>query len=368
MDDATPIRSGQFRDENSEAYEKLALLGFDAVPSLLEHMKDDRLTRGMMQGFNNFPSWNLRVEDRVGELLEHLAAEEFARGDDRKTVDGGWLRQQQGYPIKKSVVEKWWAAAQKVGEEPYLLSKLWPPKDADERINRHALLVLRNKYPKQIARLFKAEWEKGPKGHVTTLADCVAKSKLSDAEKLALLLPVAEHRDLSVRYDGLIHLDTLDKKKFNVILLDTLDNLPKDVDGEYRQCVESMFVNLAVNSDDPRARPALEKALARSSLGLKLEMLARLACWDDYYAPTRRLRLELLSPYLDDETVRDAKADKRFAEDYHPKIEVRNLVTEWIVPFYGMRIEYTNKRTPDQWAKLREQVRAKIKQELGHAK
>lgn len=368
VDDATPIHSGQFRDENSEAYEQLALLGFDAVPTLLEHLDDDRLTRGELFDGNNFPFWNLNVEDRVSELIENLAAEEIERRTEKKSVDGGRPREPNGRPIKKSAAQKWWAAAKNVGEEQYLISKLWPPKGKDQRINRHALLVLRNKYPKQIARLFKIELEKGPKGELSLLAESVAKSKLSDAEKLALLLPVAESRELDTRYEGLKYLDTLDKKKFNAILLDTLDHLPRDVEGEYQSCTEATFANLAIKTDDPRARPALEKALARSSLGLRLETLARLAYWDDYYARTRRLRLQLLSPYLDDETVRDVTADKRFAEDYYPKIEVRNLVTHWLAPFYGMRIEYSKKRTPEAWAKLREQVRAKLKQELGDAK
>lgn len=50
------------------------------------------------------------------------------------------------------------------------------------------------------------------------------------------------------------------------------------------------------------------------------------------------------------------------------RIEVRNLVTNWIASFYGIQIEYDKKRTPEAWAKLREQVRAKLKQELGGAK
>jgi len=103
--------------EPDDHYWRLAELGFDAVPALIEHLDDDRLTRGMMQGFNNFPSWNLRVRFLVSDLLEGLAGQDLGRD---------WLRRQQGYEVEKAEAKKWWDEARKVGEERYLLDHVLP--------------------------------------------------------------------------------------------------------------------------------------------------------------------------------------------------------------------------------------------------
>ena len=56
-------------------------MGFDAVPYLIEHLDDDRLTRAMEGGFMAFPR-NVRVGDVVSDLLENLAGQDIG-GDER---------------------------------------------------------------------------------------------------------------------------------------------------------------------------------------------------------------------------------------------------------------------------------------------
>lgn len=370
VDDTTNTGGMTLRSRYSEAYARIAALGFDAVPTLLDHLDDDRLTRGEMLGFNNFRTWNLRVKDRVGDLIESLAAEELERGDEKKDVGGGWLRRQQGWPIKKSAAERWWAAAQKVGEERYLLSKVLPPKSDDGRVgslNDHALLVIQHKYPNRIPTFFQTVLDTRPELELWPLAESVAGSKLTDAEKRNLFARAAKHADLRIRYVGLRHLLPLDDKTFTAVLLDTLDHLPKDVTTAYWSCREATFASLAVETNDPRVWPALERAIARSSLGLKLELLHGLEDWTDKRHRPQRLRL--LAQHLNDETVRDTRSDKRFdgpgAGFPHDKIEVRNFAARAIARSYDIKIESDEEWSPEAWAKLREQVREKVKQELG---
>ncbi|WP_149109192.1 hypothetical protein [Limnoglobus roseus] len=370
VDDPTDTGSGFLSPhERSNAFAKIAVLGFDAVPTLIDHLDDDRLTRSMSGGFNNFRSWNLRVKDRIGDLIENLAAEELERGDGGKDIGKGWLPRQQGWPIKKAAAEKWWAGAKKAGEESYLLSRVFPPKrnDGRVRINDHALLVLEIKYPKQIVTLYQTVLEKRADLHIWDLAEIISRSKMTDAEKQNLFRLAADHRDLRTRYIGLYHLAKLDNKVFTTILLDTLEHLPTDVTEKYWWCREAEFTKLAVETDDPRIWPVLEKVIARSSLGLKMEMLKGLT--DSTDKRHRGSRLRLLAQYLDDETVRDEKMDQRFdgpgAGFPYRKIEVRNFVTVEIAGFYDLKIEDDNKRSADEWAKLRDQVRKRLKQEFG---
>ena len=81
------------RDEADPRYTRLAQMGFAAVPALIEHLDDDRLTRSVKQGFNNFPTWNMRIKDVVSDLLQELAGEDVGKD---------WLRRQTRVGRRKS--------------------------------------------------------------------------------------------------------------------------------------------------------------------------------------------------------------------------------------------------------------------------
>jgi hypothetical protein len=139
--------------EPGDRYWRIAGLGFDAVPALIEHLDDDRLTRSIMWGFNNFPSWNLRVGDVVSDLLEGLAEEGSGRD---------WLRRQQGYRVDKAAALKWWDKARQVGERSYLLKHVLPsaPNRAAggqcSQLNEHMLAAIAKKYPEHLPALYRA--------------------------------------------------------------------------------------------------------------------------------------------------------------------------------------------------------------------
>src|SRR5262249_6048836 len=65
-----PGRTGTFGTSSREkAYGTLRAQGFKAVPALIEALEDQRMTRQVMRGFNNFPTWNMRVQHVVSDLL-----------------------------------------------------------------------------------------------------------------------------------------------------------------------------------------------------------------------------------------------------------------------------------------------------------
>ncbi|HEY1859778.1 MAG TPA: hypothetical protein VGG61_05470, partial [Gemmataceae bacterium] len=84
--------------EPEDRYWRLARKGFEAVPALIEHLDDERLTRAKMIGFNNFRSFHLRVQHVVSDLLQGLAGDGAGRD---------WLRRQQGYVVEKDEAKKW---------------------------------------------------------------------------------------------------------------------------------------------------------------------------------------------------------------------------------------------------------------------
>ena len=56
---------------------KLGLRGFEAVPILIEHLEDERLTKMYRHGFNNFRGYQYRVCDFATNILQDLAGSDL---------------------------------------------------------------------------------------------------------------------------------------------------------------------------------------------------------------------------------------------------------------------------------------------------
>src|SRR5262249_470140 len=73
IDDLTEMCNVARRQDKAEPrYSRLARMGFAAVPALIEHLDDERLTRSIKQGFNKTPTRNLRIKDVVSDLVQEL--------------------------------------------------------------------------------------------------------------------------------------------------------------------------------------------------------------------------------------------------------------------------------------------------------
>ncbi len=348
--------------EHGERYERIAKLGFDAVPQLIEHLDDDRLTRSATMRFNNFLSWHRRVGDVVTDLLEDLAGEATGRS---------WVRHENGYRPEKAEVLKWWETAQKVGEEAYLLQHVLPPLDKKgARLGIPAIRLIGIKYPKKLPAIYREVLEKRPQCDTQDLSAVVMKIALPLKEKLDLFTIAAKHKDYEHRVRPLYYLSELDKQLFTKLLTASIEDLPKDVTAEYWSCGEVRVAHLILRTDDANAWQVLEKAAARASLGLKMELLNL----RDYSREVqhRMKRLHLLATYLDDSTLRDEDSDKRFhgpgAGFPYDKIEVRNFVALKMAYLLGIEVKLDFERKPAQWAKIRNHVREAAEREFGKEK
>ncbi len=355
------------------AYWRIAERGFDAVPALIEHLGDDRLTRAAMVGFNNFGTWTLRVGDVVGDLLEGLAAEELARGTDKEDVGGGWLRRQQGWRVRKAAATGWWAKAQKQGEEAYLLDRVLPPAPEGDRrtgANEHLLRVIAVKYPKQVPVLYRKVLDQRPELDSSALVETLARSSAPVKDKLDLLASGAEHKDYAHRLPALRAIKKLDQKRFDALLLAAIENFPKDVPGKYARCNAGPIAALAIESTDPRVWAVLEKVAKRSALGVRMELLSEFG--DPQELRHRGERLQLLAAFLDDSELRDVKADERFVIPsggyLHDRIEVRNSVALDLADLLEIKIKPKDDRAPAEWAEIRTKVRESLKRELDKMK
>ena len=297
------------------------------------------------------------------------------RGADGEDVGGGWLRRQQGRPITKAAASEWCEKARKVGEEAYLLARVLPPAapaTRDDRrvwVNSHLLRVIAVKYPKNLPALYRTALTERADLINWELAETLARSQAPAKEKIDLFVAGARHKKFEHRLPAFAALKELDKKQFDALLLASIEGLPLDVQEDYWSCPEAHVARLALDSDDPRVWAALETAVRRSALGLRMELLNH---WDP--KDPRRLpeRLRLLAGYLNDAEVRDVNADKRLtgpgAGFPYDRIEVRDFVALKLAGLLGIEVELKLDRTAAEWAKVRDKVQEGLKQELAKMK
>jgi hypothetical protein len=302
----------------------------------------------------------------VSDLLAELAGEDLGRD---------WLQRQRGAAITKAEAKKWWDRARMVGEEAYLLAHVLPPdenpKEASSNvrtwISSEQLRLIEVKYPRHILPLYKTILDKRPQLDSWMLADAVLRGKFPAKEKLTLFLYAARHKDTRHRLRAFQSIKELDKKQFTSLVLAAIESLPRDVAGPYWTCPEAHFARLALETDDPRVWPLLEKVARRSAVGLRMELLYHVS--DASNKRHRAERLRLLESFLDDVTLRDNDSSKKFdgpgAGFHYHRMEVRDFVAMELASLLGIEVELNPERSPQEWAKLRREVRERLKRERG---
>lgn len=360
-------RPGRFFpfQERGERYWCVADLGFAAVPSLIRHLDDERLTRAMMQGFNNFPSWHLRVNDVVSDLLEGLAGHDIGRD---------WLRRQQGYAVDKKQASDWWKGAHRMGEETYLVQHvLVPGEEKDELITipNHILRLIEKKYPNRIPEIYRAALTRQASVDSAPLAEAVLRLKIPLSDKRDLLAYACDSQQQSQRWPALRAFRSIDDGRFVTLLINEIEKIPTEVDCQYWLYPMGKVGSLVEECEDLRVWRAMEKAGRRLCVGMRMEMLEYFG--EASEVPQQRERLGFLAAFLDDGTVRDLSSGRKFdpptgaASDY-PKIEVRNYAAVLLARLLGMSIDVKTARPPEEWAAIRTRVRTAVDRELAKKK
>jgi hypothetical protein len=346
------------------SYRRLVEKGFEAVPALIKHLDDDRLTRYRPKGHwsadaetRERHAQQYRVHDIVRDLLNGLAGENH--------------QLQFFEPGQQSRAAAWWTDARQVGEEEYLVKHVLPTSE-DDRPSDEMLWLLVKKYPRRLPKIYRTLLDERPDIYSDRVVSALTRSNVSRAEKVELLVYAGRHRNLSQRLVALAALQGFDQERYVQLLVDTLDGLPKTIQGTYGNAREPEFAGLVARTADARAWQALHRAARRADVGLRMELLRSITLfeWTPEFklAENRRARLNFLASLLEDGSVRDLKADpKRYAGrpagHLFPRLEVRNFATIELSRQLGMQ----SKPSPDwndaQWARFRREVREALKRE-----
>jgi len=251
------------------AYHKLIELGFDAVPALIEHLEDKRLTRTSGRGINQIDARTIRVGELVSGLLDGLA--DGAIG----AADAWWF---YGTFANPDAARKWWTKAQKIGEEQWLLDHAIRPTDDDEadsvtRTNRLILRTLGAKYPNRLPALYQTILLKRRNVESEKITDVIAGSKLSHKQKITLLAEGAAHADYAHRFAALQELSVVDVATFQRYLFQALEQFPTEIKDPGQPTPALRIASLIRRTDDQKCWNALAAATRRASPELRLEII-----------------------------------------------------------------------------------------------
>jgi hypothetical protein len=297
------------------AYRKLVELGFDAVPTLIEHLGDERLTRSTHSEHTGcgtfgavFTFHRTLVGHVVGKILNDLSGRALSEEFEAPSVTAEKAR-------------AWWKETQKAGEEKWLVARAAAAaadvgaeitrtdgSSTNSPANRVLFRALGAKYPKRLGELYRTALSKQPEWDTGALADEVAGSKLPRAEKLALLVEGAEHKHLDHRLSALRALAGVDERTFSKYLLATL-KAPPDPEVTWNYPLQLLAV--VQRTDDATCWDALAELVRQSASQDRFDLVWSL--WADPNAnkSVRRETVRFLLRFLFDESVKTPNAAER---------------------------------------------------------
>lgn len=340
----------------TEPYDQLEALGFAAVPALLDHLDDPRLTCSMMRGFNNFPDWPRRVGDLASDLLQNLAGDELG---------ANWLDRQKGTGVAVAAAREWWRKVQAVGEEAWLVRKaVAKNNDPNSFPNDTLLRILTVRYPNRLPDVLEQQAKRRPLAQLHPVITALVESNLPEAEKSALLKKTARHSNPESRRASLLELVKYDSAFFNAAAIKEIDAMAKVAHGPYWESPEAKLSHLALRTADAGVWAALLRATRRAEVGLRLELMNPMnySYVGDHF---KEARLAYLGAFLDDTALRELPKQDEGTKYSGPCAGFtfpRLRVCDFAAMQYGGVLAWPDQPDPDwsqpQWDTLRGRAKA----------
>lgn len=333
--------SGQWSHPGSFECDKrvddLVRIGFEAVPTLLAHFEDDRLTRSTTAMSWYVSSHPLLVRHFSRHVLCEFMADEYEGKPDELT---------------KKQAEMWWTKAKKEGEEAYCLRQAVKVGFGPETPYMNPLRVVEVKYPHRLPDVFTALLKSEP----TTLSldpfvVALGRAKLPAAAKKRVLLDTLACKDWEWNGHALSGLHPLDAGEYHKRLISLLGELPADEDTAKREklldCAYTSVARAASLTADAKVWEAVGKYFNRAGFEVRRKWIDYLG-WDADAAESRNRRTEFLVGVIEGGSagrLTDAEARKE-----------RNRAAETLGYGLGVNPKPKPNWSEDDWKKFRAEV------------
>jgi hypothetical protein len=329
---------------------KIIERGFDAVPDLIDLLDDRRVTAHYFHGFFTTGSASLQIE-RVGDLAFQLLS--MIAGSGIHTND-------------RSEIYGWWERLGNREESEALPQGVFCFRDGKIfQVNRGTAYIVGKRFPEKLPVLC-AEFVKCAEDRVRSypLAQAIGKSDMSSEWRIKVLSEFAVCGSLNNKSDFLYMLAELDPEICKKLLIPVLEGVSKDSSKPCLVCPESEFTPVVMKFDDDEVWRVYLKAAKRSSVRARMQMMDMMDCCR---LGTKNLnrRLAFLAAFLDDEAVRDMRAEEEIfcgLSIYHftDYLSVRNFVAMKLASLLNIDESPDKDWDESRWEKLRNNVKDEL--------
>jgi hypothetical protein len=321
---------------------ELVLLGFDAVPALIEHIDDSRVTRS--RAWFAFAEGPSTVGAIVEELLHALSAtSEFDTDSPHE-------------------MHRWWREAQAEGEKACMLElaeEMGEDLGDDDVAATVGVMILGHKYPDALVELYLKVVDRPGDRDVEPMIIAIAASSLDASAKATALKKGATAKRPVRRVAALRALQPLDDDAFAALVTERLDSLDGKLDRAWPPGGDAIqYADLAQLTDNTAVWEALTRLAKRAEPNLRVRILGRFGGEHDVVRDRKRW-LGFLASFLTDEEVRRREDDAVEGDACLAwgTISIRNFAASRIAEI--MRIKPTPEPDWDEthWTEHRGRVR-----------
>ncbi|MHC4502363.1 MAG: hypothetical protein ACYTFI_03580, partial [Planctomycetota bacterium] len=250
-------------------YRRLRDMGLEAVPVLIDHLVDYRLTRAIQSTDSGCYVWHVRISDVVADLLNGLYGKKEGFSYDFLQLQG------RGKSLDRRHVLHWWNSVQGAKALDYLLENaITMGRDRQPEVNESILAVLGQQHPGELVKLVGENL--GRFEYVHDLLDALAESKATSEEKNRLYLLAASAPEWRKRTVGIRYLFEADHPKAAGLLIEEIRRIPDTPAEPYWVCAAGSVARIAHYTQDRRAWTALKEAARRVDVGQRLQMIQQM--------------------------------------------------------------------------------------------
>jgi hypothetical protein len=260
---------------------ELASRGYAAIPKLIEHAEDERLTRAISPAIMMKPTEFVTV----GEMCLNIA-EQFA------PASRGWGDVLE----RKSNLVQWWSSASREPEREVCLQRLI----ANEKFLPQApIRWAEHCFPDVLLEAYNEILKSGQRVETYDLLDAMRASTLDRRQIVEAASRGAGSNIGDVAHAAIWCLEKLDPAAFNRALEVKLQGLPKSATRPAWLSRDASFAQQTAYSSSPKVWAALTEATERADVDLRLELIQQ-AAFGSGSSETKHLLLSYWASFFSD--------------------------------------------------------------------
>jgi hypothetical protein len=343
----------------------LAELGLDAVPALVAHVADPRLTRTRRRVLLGCGVGERDVVVTVGDVCSQLLAD--------LTADSVYSPVDDGPRVVREKVAKWFDEWKGPKEEEWSREYVYRPGGS---LNESLADLIRAKYPHLLPEIWRRTLPSDQLNDGGYLTTCLLASPLDRALKITLFRESAGRNSFTQRERGLVGLSRLDPETFRRELEATLEWLSRPGSEAIEQQGVHTFLPFLGICEDVSTGEAFARTVRVRTVPERMLVLRDLPAIDvrDRRPGRSAGPLAFLLAMTEDRTKWDFEAwtgsplAGLIGQDGIPRTVVGDYATLRLAEAIGLDVPWKPDRSASEWAALRKQVRAAVEKELAGKK